>query len=372
LAPLLICGAARREHRLGMDELIVSKPPSSEAFMWAKFFGALAALLLLIPTTVLAVLVAQPFLFRGDVAVLPAVMGGLRVALPALFMAALSFTLAMFFRSAMVAGLVIALPIGIDLGKAYLVPALRFDLTPYHLAYSLFGLALVAAISGWWESRREPERRLPQSWLAGAALLAAAVGVGAVSARAWRGWTVDTDPALVRLEDWKGDKEGPLPDAPLRTISGGTLRLSRWRGKPVVLVFWSTEAEESAVEAAALERAWQAAAAERVGFASVCVTDDPYRARDIARAAGLKEPAIWNPPPEFEQAVGLAGVFNVSGVPPAAVAAVIQRDGTFLKQASPVSQPPRIARGRPPRRDWERCLTEMGIAAFSQLAEGSR
>src|SRR5207247_6340260 len=120
LAPLLVCGAARREYRLGMAELILSKPPSSEVLIWGKFLGALAAVLLLIVAAVGGALLAEAFSFRGESALLPTVVGGLRVVLPALFVAGLSFALAIFARSAMVAALVIGLVVVISAGKAYL------------------------------------------------------------------------------------------------------------------------------------------------------------------------------------------------------------------------------------------------------------
>jgi hypothetical protein len=352
-----------------MEELFLSKPPSSERLLWSKFLGATAALMALILTTSIAALVTEAVLFRGEVAVLPTLVGGLRSVLPVLFMAGLSFALGMFFRTAMIAGLLVTLPIGVQAGKEYLIPLLQFLLTPYHLAYALLGLALMAAVAGWWEARREPERRLRSSWIAAAALLAISAFSGALSAHRWRGWTLDEDPALARLADWRG--KAPLPEMPLRTVRGDTLRLSAWRGKPIVLVFWSTDAEDSAVEVAALERAWRIAAPDRIGFASVCVTDDPIQARDLAAAAGLRGPVIWNPPPRFDQAVGLAAVFDLSAVPRAAVAGLIQRDGSVQKPAQPVSQPPQRLPGRPPHHDWERRLSELGVTAFRQLAEES-
>jgi hypothetical protein len=225
-------------------------------------------------------------------------------------------------------------------------------------------------MAGGWERRRQPERLVPASWIAAALCLVAAVGTVAAAARTWRGWTMEEDPTLLRLADWKPVKNGRLPATPLRTLLGATVRLSDWQGKPAVLVFWSPGGEGGAVEAAVLQRAWRTTARERVGFASVCLTDDPPRARDIARAAGLNGPVIWNPPAQFGQDVGLAALFNVSDPPRAAVAGIISRDGSFNRGTTPVSAPPQIPRGRPPHRDWERRLYELGAQAFRQLAEG--
>jgi hypothetical protein len=296
--------------------------------------------------------------------------GGLRVALPALFIAGVAYGLATFLRSAMVAGLVIALPIGILAGHSFLVPALQFTLTLYHLTYALLGLAVLAAVAGWWESRREPERRVPPSWIAGAAFLALAVGVGVATARSWRGWTMETDPVLLQVAEWKGDKKQPLPRTPLRTLAGDTVRLSDWQGRPIVLVFWSTEGEGGAAEAAILQQACRAAAGEQVAFLSVCLTDDPPWGQDIARAAGLRGPVVWNPMPQFGAGVGLAALFDVTDPPRAAVAALIRPDGRFERRTAPVSAPPLDARGRPPRRDWERRLHLLALEAFRALAVG--
>jgi hypothetical protein len=376
LVPPLICGVALRERRLEMDDLYLSKPPSSEALLWGKFLGALASLLFLLFIAALAVIAAQPFLFRGEIAVLPVFFGALRAAPPLIFAASLAFSLAVFARTTMVAAIASALPIALTVAAPFTVPALRFTLTPYHLTYALLGLACVGAVAGWWESRREPGRRVPLSWIAGSAALVVAVAAGAISVRQWRGWGFDADPALVRLAERKANTKGPLPTAPLRTIDGGSTTLFRWQGKPIVIVFWSTRLAAGAAEVATLERAWRevsggsATGGEKVGFVSVCVTDDPARARDLARTAGMRVPAVWNPPAQFGEAIGLAGMFGVEDGS-RVVAGLVQHDGLFAKVTLPVSSGPQFGqeRGPVPNRDWERRLYERALEAFRVLAE---
>jgi hypothetical protein len=293
------------------------------------------------------------------------------VAFPLLFICGLSFCLALFFRTVMVAGLAIGLQLAIGLGAGFLVPALRYTLTPYHAAYALLGLALVAAIAGWWH-RERASRVLRPIWV----LAAAGLGVALVSAlwsiAAWRGWSTEPDPSLATLADWKGTKPGPLPDLTLPTLTGRKLPFRSLQGKPLIVAFWSTASARTAGQVAVLERAWRASGAEArngTGFVSVCITDDPLRGQDLARAAGLTAPVLWNPPPQFDQATGLAGSFEIHDRPNTALAMVIRRDGSVPQYPMPVLQVPQPPPPNPPRGAWERELQEKAVRAFRRLGE---
>ena len=50
--------------------------------------------------------------------------------------------------------------------------------------------------------------------------------IGLQEVALWRGWTLNPDPALDRLATSGGKKAAPLPDMPLQTVSGQTLRLA--------------------------------------------------------------------------------------------------------------------------------------------------
>jgi hypothetical protein len=369
LAPPLVCGAALREKRLGMDELVLSKPPSSRAYVWSRFAGATAAVMLVVPVCAVASMIGQAGLFKGEVAWLATLTAALRSLPPLLFVCALSYALALFAGSAMVAGLVIALPIGMGAGAAYLVPALKFTLTPYHLAYALLGLGIIAAIAGWWERGREPGIGPTARLLPVAACLVAAVAAGGWFAFQWQGLTLDPDARSAELADWTG-KKVPLPDIPLKTLDGGTFHLGDWKGKQVVLVFWTDSAPNTAVEAAVMERAWRDTSPERVAFATACITEDPLHAADVARSAGLRGRAIWNPPARFDTHTGLAATFGIEGQQMVAQAALIPAEGDLTRGATLVTMPNMEAkRPPPPRKAWERRLHELAVQAFRTLDE---
>lgn len=370
LAPALVCGAALRENRLEMDDLILSKPPSSETLVWGKFAGIAGALLLSIPLAVGIAAVGFTVLFWPALPSLGALLPAFRVALPLLFVCGLSFCLALFFRTVMVAGLAIGLQLAIGLGAGFMVPAMRYTLTPYHGAYALLGLTLVAAVAGWWH-RERASRILRPVWAMAAVGLVAALGSGLWSIAAWRGWSTEPDPALVSVVDWKGKDSGPLPDLALPTLAGGQLSLRSWQGKPLIVVFWSTASARTAGQAAVLERAWRASGAEAkdgTAFVSVCVTNDPHRGQDLARIAGLTAPALWNPPAQFDQPCGLAGSFEINHLD-TALAMVVRKDGSVSQHPVPVLQVPQPAPRNPPRRAWEQQLQEKAVRVFRRLGE---
>ncbi|MFN3648319.1 MAG: hypothetical protein ACK47B_01960 [Armatimonadota bacterium] len=366
VVPPLVCAAALREHRLEMGDLLLSKPPSSERLYWGKLVGVSAAVALLLPVAALAALAAQAALFR-EVTVYAVLLAALRAAPPLLFSTLLSFALATFARSALVAGFAMALPIAVAAGSSYLIPVLQFTLTPYHLTWALLGLACAAGVAAWWQAGRQPERTLLRRVAPAAAALALALVAGASATAKWRGWTLDADPAMQRLGDRKL-QNGPLPDTPMRTVDGGTLRLGAWTGKPLTVVLWSTDGADGASEAAALARACREGGEGRVELVTACVTEDPLRAGDVAAIAGLDGPVLWNPPPRFEMATGLAAALGIEQAPQRAIAAFLRGKDPVVGPST-VTEPPMQAGGAPPRRQWAHRLTQLGTAAFRRLAE---
>ena len=371
VGPLIVGGAAVREHRLEMDDLLLSKPPSSEAYIGGKFAGVFASLLVPILAAVLAAWAAQLLFYAPDRALLPALLGGMRVIAPLLFLSGLSFLLTTFARSALAAGIVVGLHLGVLAAgsSGFLLPVARFTFTSFHLLYALVGLTLVVITVGGWERRRQSETRWPRSWALAPVLLVAALGLGLQAIVLWRGWTLSADPALDALATSGSKTAPPLPDIPLRTVSGSLYRLAQWKGRPVIVVFWSPEQGDSVSEVAALERAWRDTAANRMGFVSACVTDDPVRGADVARDGGLREPVLWNPPPQSEDGIGLAAAFGVKQKPFTAYAGVIRSSGAARAAAVPVSGFPFPTTGHPPHTEWEKRLYALGVEAFRQYAE---
>jgi hypothetical protein len=140
------------------------------------------------------------------------------------------------------------------------------------------------------------------------------------------------------------------------------------QGKLLIVVFWSTASARTAGQVAVLERAWRASGTGTgAGFVSVCITDDPLRGQDLARAAGLEAPVFWNPPAQFGQATGLAGSFEIHHNPDTALAMVVRKNGSVAQSPFPVLQVPQPPPQDPPRRAWEQELQEKAVRAFRRL-----
>jgi peroxiredoxin len=76
----------------------------------------------------------------------------------------------------------------------------------------------------------------------------------------------------------------PAPDFALPAAIGANVRLSEYRGQPVVLSFWSSRCGTCAAQLAALSRQYGAYRAEGLIVLGVSVDDDPQRAVDYARS----------------------------------------------------------------------------------------
>ncbi len=99
----------------------------------------------------------------------------------------------------------------------------------------------------------------------------------------------------------------PAPDCQLRGLDGVPVRLSQFRGKPLVVNFWATwcvpcEAEHSTMLAAA--RAQQG----QVQFVGVLYQDEPDGARRYLKRKGQAYPNFEDPVSRCSMDFGVAGV----------------------------------------------------------------
>ena len=76
----------------------------------------------------------------------------------------------------------------------------------------------------------------------------------------------------------------PAPDFVLPAASGNNVRLSEFRGQPVVLSFWSSRCSLCAAQLAALDRYYATYRSAGLIVLAVSVEDDAQRALDYARA----------------------------------------------------------------------------------------
>jgi peroxiredoxin len=82
------------------------------------------------------------------------------------------------------------------------------------------------------------------------------------------------------------------PDFALPAAVGNNVRLSEYRGQPVVLSFWSSRCSTCAAQLAALERFYGTYRSSGLVVLAVSVEDDPQRAMGYARAHPTAYPLL--------------------------------------------------------------------------------
>jgi peroxiredoxin len=101
----------------------------------------------------------------------------------------------------------------------------------------------------------------------------------------------------------------PAPDFALPAASGSNVRLSEYRGQPVVLSFWSSRCGRCAAQLAALDRYYATYHSSGLIVLGVSVEDDPQRALDYARAHRGSFPLL------LDQAKGVSRAFDIAALP---------------------------------------------------------
>lgn len=103
-----------------------------------------------------------------------------------------------------------------------------------------------------------------------------------------------TDPATVG---------SPAPDVQLNLLDGTTTRLSAFKGRPVVLNFWSSTCAPCLKEMPDLERVWNSHAG-KVAVVGVDVTDTEVAGREMVEQTGVTYPNGRDPGADIFAAFG--------------------------------------------------------------------
>jgi len=148
------------------------------------------------------------------------------------------------------------------------------------------------------------------------------VGAWAVD-RARQHASSDGTPAVLGADSAMVQTYPPATSAPrlrLTTLDGGTLDLSAYRGRPVLLNFWATWCGPCVREFPLLRRTLHRRGSAGLVVLGVLVNDGAGRARTFVRQHG----GSW--PVGIDEGAKAAGAFKVVGLPETVF---VRRDGTL-------------------------------------------
>lgn len=101
----------------------------------------------------------------------------------------------------------------------------------------------------------------------------------------------------------------PAPDFALPAATGSNVRLSEYRGQPVLLSFWSSRCGLCAAQLAALDRFYATYRSSGLVVLGVSVEDDPQRALDYAHAHKTSFPLL------LDRAKSVSRAFAIERLP---------------------------------------------------------
>ncbi|HXN10218.1 MAG TPA: TlpA disulfide reductase family protein [Steroidobacteraceae bacterium] len=99
--------------------------------------------------------------------------------------------------------------------------------------------------------------------------------------------------------------DAPAPDFALPAFVGANVRLSEYRGQPVILSFWSSRCGTCAPALATLDRLFGTYRSAGLVVFGISVDDDPQRARDYARAHVTAFPLLLDQAKSVSRSYGI-------------------------------------------------------------------
>jgi peroxiredoxin len=95
------------------------------------------------------------------------------------------------------------------------------------------------------------------------------------------------------------------PDFALPAFAGDNVRLSEYRGQPVILSFWSSRCGTCAPALSELDRLFATYRSSGLVVLGISVDDDPQRARDYARAHVTAFPLLLDQAKSVSRSYGI-------------------------------------------------------------------
>lgn len=109
------------------------------------------------------------------------------------------------------------------------------------------------------------------------------------------------------------------PDFALPAAAGGNVRLSEFRGQPVILSFWGSRCGRCAAQLAALDHLYKTYKSSGLVVLGISVEDDRQRAQDYAHAHSMSFPLL------LDTGKGVSRAFAIDRLP---TTVLIDRSGT--------------------------------------------
>jgi peroxiredoxin len=131
----------------------------------------------------------------------------------------------------------------------------------------------------------------------------------------------------------------PAPDFVLPAVAGSNVRLSEFRGQPVVISFWSSRCSVCAAQLTAMDRYYGTYRSSGLIMLGVSVEDDPQRAIDYARAHAASFPLL------LDKTKGVSRAYGIERLP---TTVLIDRAGQvrFLHRDDRAADPSYVAQIR--------------------------
>ncbi len=123
-----------------------------------------------------------------------------------------------------------------------------------------------------------------------------------------RFWSMAASACLLATGAWAAapyPKDVPAPDFALPAFVGDNVRLSEYRGQPVILSFWSSRCGTCGPALSALDRLFGTYRSSGLIVLGVSVDDDSQRARDFARAHVTAFPLLLDQAKSVSRSYGI-------------------------------------------------------------------
>jgi hypothetical protein len=320
LAALLAGGAAARDRRQAVAELVLAKPGgSAPELVVLRFLGVWLSVMTAAALILVVTCVGQLALGRTPWHLQPYLMALVLCAIPLALASAFGFLLSSVFAP-LSSGIAATYWVAVPLARPHTPTILDLTLSQHWLVSVLLSAALVMLAAGLYARPvrgRGPSGRR-SAWLAVGLFLAAGLAALAVIS-AGEDALMDPDPVLSAMSAQTkfGSKRAPGFWLPGRR---GPVEMSEFSGRPVALAFWSPAVPSSARTLAPLAQLAREYRRTGLSCVAICLDRDSATMPLFARELSTDLVLVWDRGQHFGKGVEwsdspLAVAYDVSNVP---------------------------------------------------------